>query len=172
MTQPNAMPLARTATQVTRAEVEDFLYQEAALLDEWRLDEWQALFEEGGEYLVPVADERDGDPSKVQHFIADDWALIGRRVRRLKSRLAHAENPRSRTHRMIANVRITAATDDVLDVQASFIVHRIRDGNVDPYVGTYRHRLVATTAGLRFRLRRAVLDFERLSPASRISFIL
>ena len=26
-----------------REEVEDFLYQEAALLDEWRLDEWLAL---------------------------------------------------------------------------------------------------------------------------------
>ena len=29
---------------VTRAQVEDFLYHEAALLDEWKLDEWQALF--------------------------------------------------------------------------------------------------------------------------------
>ena len=27
----------------SRAEVEDFLYHEAALLDEWRLDEWLAL---------------------------------------------------------------------------------------------------------------------------------
>lgn len=26
---------------VTRAEVEDFLYHEAALLDEWRLKEWE-----------------------------------------------------------------------------------------------------------------------------------
>jgi p-cumate 2,3-dioxygenase beta subunit len=31
---------------VTRAEVEDFLYREAALLDEWQLDEWQSLLTE------------------------------------------------------------------------------------------------------------------------------
>ena len=28
---------------VTRAEVEDFLFREAALLDEWKLNEWQEL---------------------------------------------------------------------------------------------------------------------------------
>ena len=28
---------------ITRSAVEDFLYQEAALLDEWRLDEWLSL---------------------------------------------------------------------------------------------------------------------------------
>ena len=32
-----------TRTVVTRQEIEDFLYHEAALLDEWKLDEWQAL---------------------------------------------------------------------------------------------------------------------------------
>ena len=26
--------------EVTRATIEDFLYEEAALLDEWRLQEW------------------------------------------------------------------------------------------------------------------------------------
>ena len=30
-----------TRAVVTRAEVEDFLYHEAALLDEWRLNEWR-----------------------------------------------------------------------------------------------------------------------------------
>ena len=31
-----------SAREVGRAEVEDFLFREAALLDEWRLDEWLA----------------------------------------------------------------------------------------------------------------------------------
>ena len=33
---------------VTRPEVEDFLYHEAALLDEWRLDAWQELLADDG----------------------------------------------------------------------------------------------------------------------------
>ena len=31
------------AKQVTRQEIEDFLYEEAALLDAWRLDDWLKL---------------------------------------------------------------------------------------------------------------------------------
>ena len=38
---------------VTRPLVEDFLYKEAALLDEWRLDEWLTLFEPGATYDIP-----------------------------------------------------------------------------------------------------------------------
>ena len=38
---------------VTRAEVEDFLYHEAALLDGWQLDEWLALLTEDARYEVP-----------------------------------------------------------------------------------------------------------------------
>jgi len=36
------------------AAVAQFLYDEAALLDEWRLDEWLALFHpEAARYLIP-----------------------------------------------------------------------------------------------------------------------
>ncbi len=38
---------------VTRAEVEDFLYREAALLDDWKLGEWEALLTDDAAYYVP-----------------------------------------------------------------------------------------------------------------------
>ena len=38
---------------ITRAEVEDFLYHEAALLDEWKLNEWQELLTDDAAYYVP-----------------------------------------------------------------------------------------------------------------------
>jgi 3-phenylpropionate/cinnamic acid dioxygenase small subunit len=41
---------------VTRQEVEDFLYEEAALLDEWRLEEWLQLLTEDAAYYVPSTD--------------------------------------------------------------------------------------------------------------------
>jgi p-cumate 2,3-dioxygenase beta subunit len=41
---------------VTRAQVEDFLYHEAALLDEWRLDAWQELLADDACYYVPSND--------------------------------------------------------------------------------------------------------------------
>ena len=48
-----------------REQVENFLFKEAALLDEWRLDDWVDLFTEDGRYVVPTTDLPDGDPSTV-----------------------------------------------------------------------------------------------------------
>ena len=39
--------------KITRQEVEEFLYHEADLLDEWKLVEWAALFSKDGTYSVP-----------------------------------------------------------------------------------------------------------------------
>lgn len=158
---------------LTRADAEDFLYREAEILEANDLDAWLALFEEGGRYQVPTTDApADADPSKVQFFIADDWDLLNARVLRLQSRNAHAENPRSHTHRLIGNVRVAALGDGAFSVKATFVIHRLRDGRVDPYLGRYDHTLVATDDGLRFRLRRSWLATESVQPGGRLSFIL
>jgi len=44
----------RLAALLLEREVENFLVREAALLDEWRLDDWLALFTEDARYLVPA----------------------------------------------------------------------------------------------------------------------
>ena len=53
-----------TATfDVTREQVEDFLYAEADLLDNWQLNEWIALFDqERGGYYIPTTDAPDATP--------------------------------------------------------------------------------------------------------------
>lgn len=163
---------------VTRGEVEDFLYAEADRLDAWDYDSWLALFEDGARYEIPTTDYRPGwSMHDTGSFVDDDYDLIKARVKRLKSRKAHAENPRSRTHRLISNVRVLAADadsaeTDTVRVSASFIVHRARDGHIDAYVGRYEHRLVVTADGLLFRLRRSILGHESLSAGARLSFIL
>ena len=53
------MPALSLLRGLTRAEAEDFLILEAALLNEWRLEEWRALFTEECRYLVP---NTSGDP--------------------------------------------------------------------------------------------------------------
>src|SRR6266545_5144582 len=95
----------RTAAAV-REMVEDFLYQEAALLDKWRLGEWLDLFTSDGRYLVPTTDLPDGDPKKDLVFIDDDMVRLRARVERLKSRHGHREYPSSRTRRFITNIRV------------------------------------------------------------------
>lgn len=157
---------------VARAEVEDFLYGEADLLDSWRYDAWLELFTDGARYEIPTTDYQGWSPHESGSFVDDDWDLLQARVKRLKSRKAHAENPHSRTHRLISNVRIFAGENGTLRVSASFVVHRARDRQFDTYVGRYLHVLAVGDDGLRFRLRRVVLGHEALSPGARLSFIL
>lgn len=157
---------------VTRSEVEDFLYAEAEILDAWDYDGWLALFEEGARYEIPTTDYRGWSLHTGGSFVDDDYDLIKARVKRLKSRKAHAENPHSRTHRMISNVRLAPGEEGTLLVKANFIVSRARDGHFDSYMGRYEHVLVLGAEGLRFRLRRTLLVHEALQLGARLSFIL
>jgi p-cumate 2,3-dioxygenase beta subunit len=157
---------------VDRNEVEEFFYDEAALLDDWKLDEWLTGFVPGATMLVPTTDAGGLGPGAAGYFVADDWDLLGARVKRLKSRKAHAENPHSRTTRLVSNVRIIGREGSTLHVGANFVIHRYRDGGSFHYVGRYEHELLVTNEGLKFTLRRATLTNEAMEPGARLSFIL
>ena len=157
---------------VTRQEVEDFLYQEAALLDEWRLDEWLTLFTEDARYVVPSTDLPKGDPATTLSLIDDDMVRLRGRVARLNSRRAYREFPWSRTRRIISNVRITAVEGDQLHVAASFLVYRVRKEEAHPFMGQYLYVLARVDGQLKIRSRRAELDLEALVPHGTVSIIL
>src|SRR5581483_4324469 len=141
----------------TRDEVEDFLYHEAALLDEWQLDEWTELFTEDAQYVVPSTDRPQGMVSDSLMLVNDNLHRIKARVIRLNSRRAHREFPWSRTRRIITNVRVLEERGDELDVTANFVVYRIRKG-VSVYVGKYLYTLVRDGDSFLIRYRRAELD--------------
>jgi p-cumate 2,3-dioxygenase beta subunit len=162
---------ARRMREIGRAEVEDFLYHEAALLDAWRLDEWLELLTEDATYRVPSNDRPQSDPKSALFTIADDIRRIRARVARLKDPHAHAESPRSRTRRLISNVRIVAA--DPLQAEANFVIYRFR-GNEDvrEYVGRYRYTLERRDGKLKIKTREAILDAMELASLGTVSFIL
>ena len=80
-------------TRTLREEVEDIIYEEAALLDEWRLDEWADLFTKDARYVVPTTDLPEGDPETDMVFFNDDIVRIRARVKRLKARYSYREYP-------------------------------------------------------------------------------
>ena len=157
---------------ITRQAVEDFLYEEAALLDEWRLDEWLELLTEDATYEVPSTDTPDGDPQNTLFLIADDKIRIRSRVAQLLGKSAWAENPPSRTRRMISNVRIRQVEGEAIHVMANFVVYRLRFEQMDTYVGRYEYTLVPRDGRLKIRGRKAILDLEALRPHGKVSFIL
>jgi p-cumate 2,3-dioxygenase beta subunit len=157
----------------TRAEVEDFLYAEAALLDAWKLDEWLVLLTENAIYRVPSNDRPESDPKDALFLVADNIERIRARVTRLKDKSAHAEYPPSRTRRLITNVRIVGREDGLVRVEANFSVHRFRrDGSHREFVGRYRYRLKEAGGSLKIARREAILDPLELGSLGLVSFIL
>jgi 2,3-dihydroxy-2,3-dihydro-p-cumate dehydrogenase len=77
---------------IARTDVEDFLFAEAELLDEWRLPEWLELFTDDAIYYVPATDLAvDASPDNNLFYVADDRFRLSERVKRLMKRTAHAE---------------------------------------------------------------------------------
>ncbi|HVV07991.1 aromatic-ring-hydroxylating dioxygenase subunit beta [Amycolatopsis sp.] len=159
-------------TEFTRAAVEDFLYLEASLLDEWRLEEWLELFTLDCTYEVPATDAPESDPALTWSLIHDRRTMLEQRVIRLKKPEAHAEFPHSQTSRIIGNVRIRERREDCLSVSASFLVSRMKAGRFDQYAGHYFYELVPAQRSLKIRRKKAVLAHDRLDPQGKISFVL
>jgi p-cumate 2,3-dioxygenase beta subunit len=157
---------------VTRDTVETFLYREAALLDEWKLEQWLGLFTKDGQYLVPPMDVRDQDPEVALHLVDDDYARLQSRVKQLLSGKTYSEAPFSRTRRIVSNALIELLDGGRIRVMANFMVNRFRHERIDTYIGRYDHVLVEEAGELRFRVRRAILDLQALRPHAKLSIIL
>jgi p-cumate 2,3-dioxygenase beta subunit len=155
-----------------RAEVETFLFYEAELLDAWKLDDWFALFVEGGCYFVPPTDKPEASHHDALFIIADDYTRLRERILRLKDPNCHAEYPPSRTRRLITNLRANEV-GGVVGARANFALYRHRrDADARIFTGEYRYALERREGALRIRERRAVLDAHELGQMGAVSFIL
>lgn len=161
------------ASRETTYEIEQFLYDEADLLDQWRLHEWLDLFAPSAYYEIPTTDLPEGDAGKDLYLVHDDRFLLEQRVNSLLTRAAHAEYPHSATRRLITNVRVWEAEGRRLELTANFAVYRFRSGVADTYVGQYRHLLErGVDGGLSFVRRRSVLSNDVLRPHGKVSVLL
>jgi 3-phenylpropionate/cinnamic acid dioxygenase small subunit len=163
------MSMPEPSTVLSRSDAEDWLYQEAELLDQWRLHDWLELFTGDATYHVP--DGIDDSPGPVRAaLINDNRARLEERVWRLITGPAHAQIPRSATRRLISNVRVAGAGDDVL-VTSNFLIHEIRKGQERSFVGQYHHRMRPGADGWRVSARTALLQNSVL-PLFNVSIII
>jgi p-cumate 2,3-dioxygenase beta subunit len=174
---PASAPPELDLASVQRPEVEDFLFREAQLLDDWDLDTWLTLWAPGRtRYVVPCNDDPGGDPATDLVLIDDDELRMRLRVERLNSRKAHREYPHSQTSHQVSNVMLGAPgdgdTEAELPVTAAFTVWRFRHGKATYYVGRYHYRLVAAGGTLRIRAKRSVLAMTELRPAGDLAILL
>ncbi|PHQ69391.1 MAG: hypothetical protein COB93_08205 [Sneathiella sp.] len=157
---------------LTRSDVEDFLYREAALLDNWQLTDWAALFTEDGEYLVPATDLPDGEPGSSLFLIYDDHHRLTERAKRLMKKTAHAEFPHSRLRRIIGNVVVISTESSIYKVTANFAIFRSRLQQADIFSGHSHYEIIVENAVIRIRMKRAILNADDLRAQRKLSIIL
>src|SRR5262245_13207982 len=85
--------------------VQQFLFHEARLLDERRLQEWLALYADDAEYWVPYAWGQKSPRDHVSLFY-ETKSLLGMRVDRLERELSPLESPQARVNHYLSNVLV------------------------------------------------------------------
>lgn len=156
----------------TRAELEDFLFLEAALLDNWQLDEWLALFAPGARYFVPPAGaDDDADPATTLFYVADDYHRLCERVKRLNKRTAHAEFPRSRCRRMVSNVRLLKGDATRFTVTSNYVTWRSKLGVTDTFFGHHLYDMTRVAGQLRILSKKTFLDQDDIRDQGKVSII-
>jgi len=124
-------------------EVEEFLFMEAGLLDSRRFDDWISVLTEDIHYWMPIRRtttarevEREFTKPGGMAFFDDDLDYLKMRVDRLRVGRAWAEDPPSRTRRLITNIRVTAIEGEEVAVGCNFKLYRTRlNSEEDSWIG-------------------------------------
>jgi 3-phenylpropionate/cinnamic acid dioxygenase small subunit len=144
-----------------------FLYREATLLDSIRLKEWGALLAPDLVYGVPLRQTRpmlqqaQSVVRTVQHYHDNYRSIMGRIMRLTETRSAWAEDPPSRTRRMVSNVQVfTTGTPDEFEVVSYLLLTRSRfdSPNMDLISGERHDRLRVDGADFKIARREVILD--------------
>ncbi|TBN36364.1 benzoate transporter [Paracoccus subflavus] len=151
-------------------EYEAFLFHEARLMDNHRLEEWLALWDRDCLYWVPCNAE-EVDPNRQLSIIYDGYDQIRERVRRLSGKFAHAQQPKSRLIRVLSNIEIESADDGTITGHSTFVLGEVRLNRQVTWFGRNEHTLVRTEEGLRIR-RKKVFVLNNDTPMPNMTFLI
>jgi 3-phenylpropionate/cinnamic acid dioxygenase small subunit len=158
-------------------EIEQFLYREARLADDRRFDEWLQMFTDDLRYWMPARVSRYArnshaiviaDPQRYEEedltkdgqfaLLDETKATLAMRVARLKTGFAWAEEPASRTRRLVSNIEVEQAGAG-LTVYSNFILYRNRlETEQDFFVGRRTDTFRRVDAAWKIAQRKIVLD--------------
>lgn len=155
-----------------KADVEDFLYTEADLLDERRFKDWLDLLTEDVTYFMPIRrNVKFGQHAEKENtrlgegiswFDEGKWTL-NKRVEQILTGVHYAEEPLSRVCHMVTNIQVLAVRDDgpqrEVDVRSRFLVYQNRvEYETYFFVGKRSDTLRLTDEGFKIARREIILD--------------
>lgn len=153
------------------ADVSEFLYREAELLDGRRYEEWLQLLDERIQYRMPLARNVSRNDMGKEYSGEQDAAwfdegiqTLRQRVAQLKTGMHWAEEPASRVSHMVANIRLADVQPSVEDpsevtVSSRFLVYQNRlQTETALFVGKRNDVLVRSEDGWKVLRRTVYLD--------------
>lgn len=165
-------PSLEIAHLLLQREIEGFLYNEAELLDERRLEEWLELLTDDVRYWVPMRrNVKFGELEREFTRAGQDinWFDEGkdtltRRVQQILTGVHWAEEPLSRICHMVSNVQILQATPSVwqpaeVTAKCRFLIYRNRvETETDTLVGKREDALRKVDGHWKIARRKVILD--------------
>jgi 3-phenylpropionate/cinnamic acid dioxygenase small subunit len=161
-------------------EVLEFIYDEAALLDEQKFDAWAQILAEDISYTAPLRITRQGADRlntivrTTLHFDDDYSSLMGR-LQRLGTKSAWAEDPPSRTRRLVTNLRVwETAKPNELEAHSYLLLSRSRyEQSQLQMMSCVRYDLLRRSGPGAFKLarREIILDQSVLGMANLAVFL-
>ncbi|RMG53174.1 MAG: 3-phenylpropionate/cinnamic acid dioxygenase subunit beta [Acidobacteria bacterium] len=145
-------------------EVEQFLYKEAWLLDERKFEEWVELFTDDATYRVPVREiqsewGKDVREAGEMAYLEEDKNSLKQRVLRLRTGLAWAEEPPSRTRHFVGNVCLLRQEGDEVEVHSNVLIFQARGYRGESFfVGKREDRLRRVDGRWKIASRKVILD--------------
>jgi 3-phenylpropionate/cinnamic acid dioxygenase small subunit len=161
------IPAETIEDHLIRLEVEDFLWMEADLLDDNRLDEWLELFTDDLTYWMPIRrnvssramnTETTAEGPELSWF-TDDKPMLERRVAQIKTGYHWAEEPFSRVTHMVSNIRVLAWDGKEAKVKSRFLFYRNRHADEEStFIGKRVDTLRRTDGRWKIARREIYLD--------------
>ncbi len=151
-----------------RLEIEDFLWEEADLLDDFQYEEWLDLLTDDLVYWMPI---RRNVPSREMEnefiregpaltWYSDDKPTLVKRVSQIRTHVHWADEPYSRVTHLVSNIRILGwnSPDDV-KVGCRFLFYRNRhEDEESTFIGKRVDTLRRTEDGWKIARREIYLD--------------
>jgi 3-phenylpropionate/cinnamic acid dioxygenase small subunit len=159
---------ALTLEQVSlEREIENFLYDEAELLDTRQFEDWLDLLTEDIRYWMPMRrnikfDNQEHENTREQrdmNWFDEGKETLTQRVKQILTGVHWAEEPLSRVCHMVSNVRLMSVTPDEVQVKSRFLIYRNRQQDeTDIFVCKREDTLRKVEGAWKIARRKIILD--------------
>lgn len=126
-----------------------FLYDEAELVDNMQWDEWIDCMHDDVYYWAPVRENRvarerkeEFYPKGTSVYFEETKAFLKQRVFRLRTNMAWAEEPPSRSRHQVTNVRVDERSDGAFAVRSNFFIYRSRGERSQDHIAGERRDII------------------------------